>query len=215
MIKMESRGLTLWEPWATFISQGLKQFETRSWSTKFRGHLLVHAAAQSPIKIKEVIALGDHIRAAGGEPPESWRFNYGYIIAITQLTDCLIMVDRLEKWAWKNLRTKKLCILPASMSGICDSKEDLFESYGFVIVDKPINNCIPVPVAQDKLGKWHEAILIDDQSEIERTVGDWAPGRFAWKLGKTQAIEPISYKGTQRLWVPSAEVIEKLEVVNV
>lgn len=38
------RGLTLWEPWATLWASGEKVFETRSWSTEYRGVLVVHAA---------------------------------------------------------------------------------------------------------------------------------------------------------------------------
>ena len=35
--------LSLREPWATLIMQGDKQFEFRSWQTKYRGELLIHA----------------------------------------------------------------------------------------------------------------------------------------------------------------------------
>lgn len=40
----EVRVLTLWQPWATLCVLGWKNFETRSWSTPFRGTLLIHAA---------------------------------------------------------------------------------------------------------------------------------------------------------------------------
>ena len=35
--------LTIKQPWATLIMQGKKQFEFRSWQTKYRGELLIHA----------------------------------------------------------------------------------------------------------------------------------------------------------------------------
>ena len=35
--------LTIKQPWATLIMQGDKQFEFRSWQTKYRGELLIHA----------------------------------------------------------------------------------------------------------------------------------------------------------------------------
>lgn len=35
--------ITLIQPWATLIAMGEKKFETRSWSTKHRGDLLIHA----------------------------------------------------------------------------------------------------------------------------------------------------------------------------
>lgn len=35
--------LTIKQPWATLIIQGYKRFEFRSWQTKYRGELLIHA----------------------------------------------------------------------------------------------------------------------------------------------------------------------------
>ena len=35
--------LTVKQPWATLIIQGDKRFEFRSWQTKYRGELLIHA----------------------------------------------------------------------------------------------------------------------------------------------------------------------------
>ena len=45
MIVVEIRGLTLWQPWASLIAIGAKQWETRSWSTKYRGLVAIHASA--------------------------------------------------------------------------------------------------------------------------------------------------------------------------
>lgn len=38
------RALSLIHPWSAFIAAGLKQYETRSWSTTYRGLLAVHAS---------------------------------------------------------------------------------------------------------------------------------------------------------------------------
>ena len=35
--------LTIKEPWATLIIEGYKKYEFRSWKTKYRGELLIHA----------------------------------------------------------------------------------------------------------------------------------------------------------------------------
>lgn len=35
--------LTIRQPWATLIIAGLKRYEFRSWNTKYRGELLIHA----------------------------------------------------------------------------------------------------------------------------------------------------------------------------
>lgn len=39
------KALTLTQPWATLIALGEKTYETRSWSTDYRGPLAIHAAA--------------------------------------------------------------------------------------------------------------------------------------------------------------------------
>jgi hypothetical protein len=38
------RCISLWQPWASLIALGAKRIETRSWSTSYRGPLLIHAA---------------------------------------------------------------------------------------------------------------------------------------------------------------------------
>ncbi len=37
------KALTLWQPWASLIAWGEKQYETRSWGTAYRGDLAIHA----------------------------------------------------------------------------------------------------------------------------------------------------------------------------
>lgn len=36
--------ISLWQPWASAIAAGLKTIETRSWETKYRGPLAIHAS---------------------------------------------------------------------------------------------------------------------------------------------------------------------------
>lgn len=42
-MKFNMKVLTIKQPWATLIIQGDKRFEFRSWKTKYRGELLIHA----------------------------------------------------------------------------------------------------------------------------------------------------------------------------
>jgi activating signal cointegrator 1 len=37
------KAITIKQPWATLIALGEKEFETRSWQTKYRGQLAIHA----------------------------------------------------------------------------------------------------------------------------------------------------------------------------
>lgn len=36
--------ISLWQPWASLVVFGAKEYETRSWYTSYRGPLLIHAA---------------------------------------------------------------------------------------------------------------------------------------------------------------------------
>lgn len=38
------KAISLWQPWASLVILGLKQYETRSWKTSYRGTLVIHAA---------------------------------------------------------------------------------------------------------------------------------------------------------------------------
>lgn len=42
------RAITLHQPWATLVALGVKTIETRSWPTKYRGRILIHAAKRTP-----------------------------------------------------------------------------------------------------------------------------------------------------------------------
>ena len=37
------KAITIYQPWASLIALGLKGFETRSWETKYRGRITIHA----------------------------------------------------------------------------------------------------------------------------------------------------------------------------
>lgn len=42
------KALTIRQPWASLIAVGAKSIETRSWPTKYRGELLIHAGLVRP-----------------------------------------------------------------------------------------------------------------------------------------------------------------------
>lgn len=79
------KAITIIQPWATLIALGEKQFETRSWSTKHRGELAIHAGKKidreacetEPIKS----TLAKHGYTADNLPT-------GAILAIAHLTEC-------------------------------------------------------------------------------------------------------------------------------
>lgn len=42
------KALTLWQPWASLMAFSEKHVETRCWQTKYRGPMVIHAAAKMP-----------------------------------------------------------------------------------------------------------------------------------------------------------------------
>ena len=76
------KALTLKQPWATLISEGLKEYEFRSWKTSYRGKLLIHAGL-------------------GIDKKEANEFNYYYpksrVVALVELIDCIKIDDKFNK----------------------------------------------------------------------------------------------------------------------
>ena len=70
--------LTIKQPWASLIIQGYKRFEFRSWQTKYRGELLIHAG--KGIDKEAVKRLEKYI-------PEDMPL--GKIIGKVKLVDCI------------------------------------------------------------------------------------------------------------------------------
>ncbi|PLR83466.1 2-oxoglutarate dehydrogenase E1 [Bacillus canaveralius] len=81
--------LSIMQPWAMLIVLGVKQFETRSWSTKHRGQLAIHsskkidkfACRQEPI----CSLLAKHGYTAKNLP-------IGVILATSHLSDCIKVI---------------------------------------------------------------------------------------------------------------------------
>jgi len=54
--------------------------------------------------------------------------------------------------------------------------------------------------------------MILEQSEVELLCGNWAVGRYAWKLENIQQLNPgFPYKGSQGLSIPSDDAIEAIQ----
>ncbi|QWU14903.1 ASCH domain-containing protein [Paenibacillus sophorae] len=79
------RCITILQPWATLIALGEKKFETRSWKTKNRGQLAIHAGKKIDKEIcqrepfKSVLAK--HGYTADNLPT-------GSVVAVCRLKEC-------------------------------------------------------------------------------------------------------------------------------
>lgn len=64
------RGLSLTQPWATLVAIDAKKVETRSWGTRYRGRVAIHAAKGFPTYAQDICRghvgrQADAIRAGG------------------------------------------------------------------------------------------------------------------------------------------------------
>ena len=74
------------EPYATLIKNGIKSIETRSWKTNYRGELYIHASKSTiDKKYYQKEGLSDLIKDI--------ELNYGHIICRCQLVDCVEMTQ--------------------------------------------------------------------------------------------------------------------------
>jgi hypothetical protein len=92
------RALTLHQPWASLIAVGAKRIETRSWPTKYRGRLLVHAGRRWPIPQEGATALAGWARVTTTN-----ELPLGAVVASCVLVDCVPMVYPGEEGAVRTL----------------------------------------------------------------------------------------------------------------
>ena len=78
--------LTIKQPWATLIMQKDKRFEFRSWQTKYRGDLLIHAG--KGIDKEAMKRLAKYL-------PE--ELPYGKILGKVRLVDCIKMSPEFKE----------------------------------------------------------------------------------------------------------------------
>ncbi|WP_321865680.1 ASCH domain-containing protein [Paraburkholderia tropica] len=88
------KALSIRQPWAWLIANGHKDIENRTWSTKFRGPVLIHAG--KGMTRDEYDFAKDFVFGGEGIPPELFfdlpEFNElerGGIVGIATITDCV------------------------------------------------------------------------------------------------------------------------------
>lgn len=77
--------LTIKQPFASLIAEGYKEYEFRTWKTKYRGPLLIHAG------------LGVDKEAMKRYEKLNLNYPKGKIIAKVNLTDCLEVDNNLKR----------------------------------------------------------------------------------------------------------------------
>jgi len=76
--------ITIKQPWATLIAEGYKEYEFRTWKTKYRGEILIHAGIGID---KNAIDRFKHLKL---------EYPSGKIIAKAIITDCVKVDNKLK-----------------------------------------------------------------------------------------------------------------------
>ena len=82
--------LTIKQPWATLIMQGDKKYEFRSWQTKYKGELLIHAGKS--VDKEAIKRLEKYL-------PENLPL--GKILGKVRLVDCIKMSPEFKEMLLK------------------------------------------------------------------------------------------------------------------
>ena len=85
------KAITTWQPWASLLARGAKKYETRSWETKYRGPIAIHAA-QKPFNTDSYLDRELYPFADALGLPDIYSFNklpYGAVVAVANLVNCL------------------------------------------------------------------------------------------------------------------------------
>lgn len=88
------KAITLWQPWATLIALGAKQFETRSWAITYRGPLVIHASKRLTVEETRYCRMEPFrsILAAGGYYYPT-QLPTGKALCVVDVVGCLTSVE--------------------------------------------------------------------------------------------------------------------------
>lgn len=122
--------ITIKQPWATLIAEGLKEYEFRTWNTKYRGDILIHAGKS--IDRKALARFKDY----------NFKYPTGCIIAKAKLTDSIYVDDSfVEKVVPNN---------PLVYKGLIEKNN--WEGYGFKL--EKVEKIEPIYI-NGQLGLWN------------------------------------------------------------
>lgn len=122
--------ITIKEPFATLIAEGYKEYEFRTWKTKYRGEILIHAGKGFDKEAMKKFAF------------LNLNYSPGKIIAIVNLPNCL----KIDDEARKMLETKNDKYV---YSSVINDKN--WDGYGFKLEN--VTKIKPIEI-NGKLGLW-------------------------------------------------------------
>lgn len=185
------KALTIRQPWASLIAAGVKTIETRSWSTKYRGPLAIHAGKHEPaVCAYQHLPLDQSMQwlqgciSAGISSPDTRRFASGYS----------------GSW-WPDPAKMPLGAVVATCT-LADvvpivASDDFSALAPYV---RPMEN-------RSALRRTNAPSWPDDVTD-QLPFGDFTPGRYAFLLDRITPIDPVPCRGKQGLWHLPSDIEE-------
>ena len=174
-IPPDARALTIRQPWASLIALGVKTIETRSWSTAYRGPLVIHAGKAVPASG----VLGFPVYRNPSPTMDGWfaldcktggwlALPLGAVVAVVDLVDVVPIVDELG------------LTLPDRST--------------YVQREQRTTGVTEWWLYNDETGRCADVTG-------QEPYGDFTPGRYAWLLDNIRPVDPpVPAKGRQGLW---------------
>lgn len=166
--------ITLHQPWASLVALQCKRYETRHWPTSYRGPLLIHAAKRHMRKgdiailraeVEGTLLAEDVLNEALEKIEQAPH--YGCILALAELTDCLVMTDVVED-ATPEPQVINISVVPFLERAVGNWDID---RYALQLDDvRPLTQPIPFTSRQGKLLPVPEEIAQAVRSQLELEV---------------------------------------------
>jgi len=134
------KAISILQPWASLIVLGHKKIETRSWNTKYRGEILIHASAGKS-GINSGIQLDFQQEFSNLQLPKYENLSFGAIIGSVNLVDTIGFDEKFQMETSKYLSSQELEFGDYSPG-----------RFGWLLSD-PVLFETPIP-AKGKLGIW-------------------------------------------------------------
>jgi hypothetical protein len=138
------KALSLWQPHAQAIMLGLKPYETRGWSTNYRGPLAIHAAKKEfrykdyPLDYYQEVCR--QLKQAGFP---FYALDYGKILCVVDVVDCIATAnlrgriglyefwgdfrDKGEDGKWRSaFKLENIRVIPAHKRPIVTGRQGFF-----------------------------------------------------------------------------------------